>query len=304
MNDDRTVRPPAALDRRALFKLGVGVGTGIVMGETLSGRECQRTARRRCGGPSTTSPAYRPERWREELRYSGVKMQSGSGLQARPPQRAAGNGAMDRDQPQDRRYARSFSAPPISRRALEGAFANTMLDSIASLVSGFESEPARICARLARTTARRPRKHRARLRHRHDTRARGLRQQQHDPPHRFQRSHERHDRRRSSQWARRHMPPAPTYAGDRPGLPGVRRAQQRRRQHRRLRRGHLLRARRGRRRRQAARPERGSARQRAVARTDDARAAAREPQRHAIDAEGLRDCGRGAQRRVRGAGRA
>ena len=48
-------------------------------------------------------------------------------------------------------YARAFSAADLTA-PLESAFANTMLDSIASLVSGFESEPVRICARLARTT--------------------------------------------------------------------------------------------------------------------------------------------------------
>jgi 2-methylcitrate dehydratase len=46
-------------------------------------------------------------------------------------------------------YARAFSAGDLTPR-LQDAFANTMLDTIASLVSGFESEPARICARLAR----------------------------------------------------------------------------------------------------------------------------------------------------------
>ena len=149
MNDDQTARPPAALDRRALFKLGAGVGTGIVMGELLG----DPSASAQQGGnaeAAATSPTYRPERWREELRYSGVKMQSGPGFR-HDSQRAAGNGVMD---PTSRRiveYARSFTAAELTA-PLESAFANTMLDSIASLVSGFESEPVRICARLARTT--------------------------------------------------------------------------------------------------------------------------------------------------------
>ncbi len=48
-------------------------------------------------------------------------------------------------------YVNSFSESDLTGPLVD-AFHNTMVDSIASLVSGFESEPARICARLARTT--------------------------------------------------------------------------------------------------------------------------------------------------------
>ena len=49
-------------------------------------------------------------------------------------------------------YVHAFSAADLTPR-LQDAFASTMLDTVASLVSGFESEPARICARLARANA-------------------------------------------------------------------------------------------------------------------------------------------------------
>ncbi|MGH9642348.1 MAG: MmgE/PrpD family protein, partial [Terriglobales bacterium] len=48
-------------------------------------------------------------------------------------------------------YVNSFSEAHLTDE-LVNAFGNTMIDTIASLISGFESEPARICARLARTT--------------------------------------------------------------------------------------------------------------------------------------------------------
>ncbi len=136
-----------AFDRRELLKLGAGVGAGIVVGEMLSSASAVAQ-----GGapPAAGSLVYRPERWREQLRYSGVKLETGPGFK-HDAQRAAGNGSMDPTSRKIVEYARAFSAADLTA-PLESAFANTMLDSIASLVSGFESEPARICARLARAT--------------------------------------------------------------------------------------------------------------------------------------------------------
>ena len=65
--------------------------------------------------------------------------------------RAAGNGPMDEPSRQLVRYVSSFSESDLTD-SLVDAVGTTMLDSIASLVAGFESEPARICARLARST--------------------------------------------------------------------------------------------------------------------------------------------------------
>ena len=143
MKEQRTATQDQALDRRELFKLGAGVGAGIVIGGALAGGSAaaQESADR------SAALAYRPEQWRRELRYSGVEMRTGPGWK-HTAQRAAGNGTMDSTTRRIVEYASSLSAADLTA-TLERAFASTMLDSIASLVSGFESEPARICARLA-----------------------------------------------------------------------------------------------------------------------------------------------------------
>ena len=65
--------------------------------------------------------------------------------------RASGNGPMDDTTRQIVRYASSFPEANLTE-PLAGALGDTMLDAVSSILSGFESEPARICARLARTT--------------------------------------------------------------------------------------------------------------------------------------------------------
>jgi len=149
MKNDKADPRSNALDRRELMKLGAGVGAGFVMGQALN--VSVASAQERAGGAAEgPGAAYRPESWRRELRYSGVDMQTGPGWK-HDSNRASGNGAMDETSRKIVEYVHSFSEADLTR-PLEDAFANTMLDSIASLVSGFESEPARICARMARTT--------------------------------------------------------------------------------------------------------------------------------------------------------
>jgi 2-methylcitrate dehydratase len=65
--------------------------------------------------------------------------------------RASGNGPVDDTTRQIVRYAISFSEANLTG-PLTGALGDTMLDAVSSIISGFESEPARICARMARTT--------------------------------------------------------------------------------------------------------------------------------------------------------
>lgn len=134
-----------ALDRRELMKMGVGAG--LVMGQALQASVASAQEGR---GTATEDLSYRPDSWRNEQRYAGVEMATGPGWKS-DSTRASGNGAMDETSRRIVEYVHSFSAADLTG-ALESAFANTMLDSIASLVSGFESEPARICARLARGT--------------------------------------------------------------------------------------------------------------------------------------------------------
>jgi 2-methylcitrate dehydratase len=64
--------------------------------------------------------------------------------------RASGNGAMDNTTGQIVRFVSSFSESNLTDPVLH-ALSRIMVDSIAALISGFESEPARISARLART---------------------------------------------------------------------------------------------------------------------------------------------------------
>jgi len=140
---------PKGLDRRELMKLGAGAGTGFLLGQAfdLSVASAQDTT---AAPPERSEPAYDPARWRDELRYAGVEMRTGPGYENQAA-RAYGNGPMDATSRRIVEYAHSLSADALTSE-LEQAVGNTMLDSIASLVSGFESEPARICARLARMT--------------------------------------------------------------------------------------------------------------------------------------------------------
>ena len=65
--------------------------------------------------------------------------------------RASGNGPVDDTTRQIVRYVTSFSEANLTD-PLTSALGDTMLDAVSSIISGFESEPARICARMARTT--------------------------------------------------------------------------------------------------------------------------------------------------------
>jgi 2-methylcitrate dehydratase len=64
--------------------------------------------------------------------------------------RSSGNGPMDNTSRQIVEYVRSFSESSLTPPVVH-ALGRTMVDSMAALIAGFESEPARICARLART---------------------------------------------------------------------------------------------------------------------------------------------------------
>jgi 2-methylcitrate dehydratase len=65
--------------------------------------------------------------------------------------RSSGNGPMDETTRQLVSYVHSFSEANLTDRLVD-AFNNTMLDSIAALITGLDSEPARICLRMARST--------------------------------------------------------------------------------------------------------------------------------------------------------
>lgn len=124
--DERTVEKasPASTDpaRRDLFKLGVGAAMTMLGAETTAAQSKNSS--------------------------SGTVTQTGWKNTA---QRASGNGPIDHTTRQIVDYVSSFSEAKLTP-ALVDALGDTMVDSIAALISGFESEPARICARMARTT--------------------------------------------------------------------------------------------------------------------------------------------------------
>src|SRR5271170_299621 len=94
-----------------------------------------------------------------------VPSASGEGLPTRPlsameappdgnaptsGKRSSGNGPMDDTTRHLVSYVHSFAESNLTDRLVE-AFDNTMLDSIAALITGLDSEPARICLRMARS---------------------------------------------------------------------------------------------------------------------------------------------------------
>ena len=120
------------INRRDVMKLGFGAALA------------QR------GGQAGRRSVFNPEVWNNEERYAGVKMETGPGWK-NDANRASGNGPMDTTTRIIVDYVKSFSETNLTEKVV-AAFGNTMIDTIASMISGFESEPVRICARLARTT--------------------------------------------------------------------------------------------------------------------------------------------------------
>ena len=139
----------SAIGRRDMMKLGVGAGAGTLMGQLLDVPPAAAQGAQR-GGQAGRRSVFNPEAWNEEERYAGVKMETGPGWK-NDANRAFGNGPMDTTTRIIVDYVKSFSEKNLTEKVV-AAFANTMIDTIASMISGFESEPVRICARLARTT--------------------------------------------------------------------------------------------------------------------------------------------------------
>ncbi|MGH9643483.1 MAG: MmgE/PrpD family protein, partial [Terriglobales bacterium] len=86
----------------------------------------------------------------EVVRPEGVHIQTGPGWK-NTADRAFGNGPMDETSKKIVRYVSGLSRNDLSPSCIH-ALNRTMLDTMACLISGFESDSARICARLARST--------------------------------------------------------------------------------------------------------------------------------------------------------
>jgi 2-methylcitrate dehydratase len=120
------VRPRVpALGRRDLMKLGTGLVVTPLRALSASAQ-----------GPTPRSMV--------------PLTQTGTGYK-NDANRSSGNGPMDDTTRQIVKWVSSFSESNVTG-PLADSVGDVMLDSMACLISGFESEPARICARLARTT--------------------------------------------------------------------------------------------------------------------------------------------------------
>ena len=124
---DELVRPrTSTLGRRDLLKLGAGVvGTALT---------AQRAAAQAPAPGSTRKPGVPRVHTR-----SGYKI---------PPGRLANNGPMDDSSRTIVKFVTEFNELKLTEPIVK-AFDRTMIDSMASIISGFEEEPVRIAARVA-----------------------------------------------------------------------------------------------------------------------------------------------------------
>jgi len=109
--------------RRQALKIGAGVAAAAV----LSGKSAS------AANINPAAPVVTQNGWKNDAN------------------RASGNGPMDETSRQIVKFVHSFSDAQVTPKLMEDV-GTLMVDSLAALISGFESEPARICARLAKTT--------------------------------------------------------------------------------------------------------------------------------------------------------
>src|SRR5262245_15992534 len=115
--------------RRELIRLGVGTVVGALGAPPLAAQS----------GPPPSRPADRPAGITPFTRVGWIN----------DANRASGNGPMDEPTRQIVQYVSALNESVLTP-AVEHTVNRTMVDTMACLISGFESEPARICARLAR----------------------------------------------------------------------------------------------------------------------------------------------------------
>ena len=138
--NDETESPRApALDRRDLMKLGAGVVVSA-----LSGSQVAAQGRGGRGGEGQgPAPA------RGSTRTPGdPRPHTGPGYKY-TANRLSGNGPMDDTTRKIVKFVREFDESKLTEPVVR-AINRTMLDSMAALVAGFEEEPVRIAARVAR----------------------------------------------------------------------------------------------------------------------------------------------------------
>lgn len=142
----------AALRRRELMKIGLGAGAGVVLGEMLSPAAAMgQTSTPWVAGPPPSDLAGYPngsgrqEAWTKRDDTARVS-EAGYKNNAN---RSSGNGPTDEITRQIVAYTTSFSESKLTQPVLE-SIGDVMFDTIGALIAGFESEPARISARVAK----------------------------------------------------------------------------------------------------------------------------------------------------------
>ena len=154
--DQETSLPVRAIGRRKLMKLGVSAGVaaaGALAAQSALGQGQQGG---RLSGPLAPTSTDGVQKWPEIVESGemvtsdqvGFDMYSGPGW-VNNSGRAFGNGPMDECTRRIVEWVSSYQLNPTD--AFLEAFNYLMLDTVGSIYSGFESEPARINARLAQT---------------------------------------------------------------------------------------------------------------------------------------------------------
>jgi 2-methylcitrate dehydratase len=138
-DDEKEESRTPALDRRDLMKLGAGVVIGALTGTAASAQGR--------GGRGDGRQASMPARG--SMREAGIpRPYTGPGYK-NTANRLAGNGPMDDTTRKIVTFVSGFNESRLTETVVR-AINRTMLDSMASLIAGFEEEPVRIAARVAR----------------------------------------------------------------------------------------------------------------------------------------------------------
>jgi 2-methylcitrate dehydratase len=155
-NDDAGLQEPTSPSRRDLIRMGVGAGV-VALSASAGLAQQERQTPAPTTGPLAGVSESQLQRW-PEIRESeeiitsgqiGYRTSSGPGW-INNSGRAYGNGPMDECSRRLVDFVTSFSEASFTDSFLE-AFNYLMVASLADLYSGFESEPARINARLSQT---------------------------------------------------------------------------------------------------------------------------------------------------------
>lgn len=129
------------IGRRDFLKMGVGTGASVAISQMIPPSNAMAQESPNLPVSDSTQP---------RAGWLNDGTQTGSGWKYKA-NRSFGNGPIDETTREIVEYVSSFSESQLSDSLID-AVCFTMLDSIAALIAGFESESARVCARMARTT--------------------------------------------------------------------------------------------------------------------------------------------------------